>query len=82
MHGLADARPRGLRTVGLLPGLQRLEAAADRDGRVLDPFSGSGTTGVACLRQGREFVGIEQSPEYYEIAAGRFRAELSSESCP
>lgn len=40
---------------------------------VLDPFAGSGTTGVACLRQSRRFVGIEQSAAYSEIAARRLR---------
>ena len=38
---------------------------------VLDPFMGSGTTGVACKELGRNFIGIEISPEYYEIAKKR-----------
>lgn len=38
---------------------------------ILDPFMGSGTTGVACVRHGRRFVGIEQNPEYFEIACAR-----------
>ena len=37
-------------------------------GLVLDPFAGSGSTGVACLLEGRQFLGIEQEPEYAEIA--------------
>ncbi len=40
-------------------------------GVVLDPFMGSGSTGVAAAKQGFGFVGIEQSPEYFEIASGR-----------
>lgn len=40
-------------------------------GVVLDPFMGSGTTGVACLATGRQFVGVELSREYFEIAAAR-----------
>lgn len=40
-------------------------------GAVLDPFTGSGSTGVATLREGVAFVGIEQSAEYAEIARGR-----------
>jgi site-specific DNA-methyltransferase (adenine-specific) len=38
---------------------------------VLDPFMGSGTTGVAAVQLGRNFIGIEQSPEYFEIACER-----------
>lgn len=40
---------------------------------VLDPFMGSGTTGVACARQGRKFIGVERDPEYFEIACERIR---------
>lgn len=40
-------------------------------GVVLDPFMGGGTTGLACKATGRGFVGIELSPEYYEIASAR-----------
>ena len=38
---------------------------------VLDPFMGSGTTGVACVRTGRRFIGIEIDPTYYAIAQRR-----------
>jgi len=38
---------------------------------VLDPFMGSGTTGVACVQTGRNFIGIEIDPKYYEIAEKR-----------
>ena len=38
---------------------------------VLDPFMGSGTTGVACKRLGRNFIGIELSEEYIKIAERR-----------
>lgn len=38
---------------------------------VLDPFMGSGTTGVACAMLGRKFVGVELMPEYFEIACER-----------
>jgi site-specific DNA-methyltransferase (adenine-specific) len=40
-------------------------------GTCLDPFMGSGTTGVACARLGRRFIGIEIEPKYYEIALRR-----------
>ena len=43
-------------------------------GRVLDPFMGSGTTGVACVNQGRKFIGIEIEPKYFEIAVKRISA--------
>jgi len=40
---------------------------------VLDPFMGSGTTGVACVECGRRFVGIEIDPKYFDIACRRIR---------
>lgn len=36
-------------------------------GLVLDPFMGSGTTAVACIRTGRNYIGFEMNPEYYEV---------------
>jgi len=42
--------------------------------RVCDPFMGSGTTGVACLRAGKGFVGIEHNPIFFELAVGRIKA--------
>jgi site-specific DNA-methyltransferase (adenine-specific) len=44
---------------------------------VCDPFMGSGTTGVACVRTGRKFIGIEKEPKYFEIAVKRIEAELN-----
>ena len=41
------------------------------DGVVLDPFMGSGTTGVACVKMGRKFIGIEREPAYFDIACKR-----------
>jgi DNA modification methylase len=38
---------------------------------ILDPFMGSGTTGVACQKLGRAFIGIELDPEYFSIACKR-----------
>jgi DNA modification methylase len=42
---------------------------------VLDPFCGSGTTGVACLRMGRRFIGIEREKKYADAASKRLAAE-------
>jgi len=44
--------------------------------RVLDPFMGSGTTGVAALKLGREFTGIEIDQTYFDIACRRIEAAL------
>lgn len=44
---------------------------SDPDDLVCDPFMGSGTTGVACVKRGRRFVGIERDPKYFEIACQR-----------
>ena len=38
---------------------------------ILDPFMGSGTTGVACVNLGRSFIGIERDPDYFDIAVRR-----------
>lgn len=38
---------------------------------ILDPYMGSGTTGVACMNLGRTFIGIEREPKYFEIALRR-----------
>ena len=38
---------------------------------ILDPFMGSGTTGVACMNLGRSFIGIEREPKYFDIACRR-----------
>lgn len=46
-------------------------------GTVLDPFMGSGTTGVACIRLNRRFIGIEKETKYFEIAKKRIQNELA-----
>ncbi len=43
---------------------------------VLDPYMGSGTTGVAAVRLGRRFIGVELDPGYFEIAKRRIQDEL------
>lgn len=49
---------------------------------VLDPFLGSGTTAVACIRTGRRFIGIEIEEKYCKIAASRIDRELSQPRLP
>lgn len=52
--------------------LERIVSLCSNPGdHVLDPFSGSGTTGVAALHLGRNFVGIEQDPTYIDLSAKR-----------
>jgi len=55
--------------------MEQAVAICPPDGLVLDPFAGSGSTGVACLRAGRRFVGIEVDEHYFALACERLRAE-------
>jgi site-specific DNA-methyltransferase (adenine-specific) len=58
--------------------IEPLVAASSAAGdAVLDPFMGSGTTGVACVRTGRKFIGVEKEPKYFDIAVKRIEAELN-----
>ena len=43
------------------------------DAVILDPFMGSGTTGVACIKEGRKFIGIEQDAYYFNVAEERIQ---------
>jgi len=54
----------------------------DVDDTVLDPFMGSGTTGVACDRLGRKFIGIEIERKYFDIACKRIQAEVDQMKLP
>lgn len=49
---------------------------------VLDPFMGSGTTGVACIRTGRRFIGVEKNAHYFQIAKERIQRELQQQLLP
>lgn len=51
--------------------LSRIIEKFSDGGVVLDPFAGSGTTGLACKQTGRDFIGIEIDEEYYNIAKER-----------
>jgi DNA modification methylase len=48
-----------------------LDIVRRTSGTILDPFMGSGTTGVAAVRLGRRFIGIEIEPRYFDIACRR-----------
>nr|WP_241748538.1 site-specific DNA-methyltransferase [Streptomyces sp. M3] len=59
--------------------MQQLVQVCPEGGTVLDPFTGSGSTGVAALREGRRFVGVELSAHYADVAEERLRAELTKD---
>ncbi len=50
-----------------------IEKYTNEGDTILDPFMGSGTTGVACVQTGRNFIGIEIEPKYYDIAEKRIK---------
>jgi site-specific DNA-methyltransferase (adenine-specific) len=59
-----------------------IERAPNSD-TVCDPFMGSGTTGVACVRMGLQFVGIERERKYFDIACERIaRAQAQGQLLP
>lgn len=59
--------------------LERIILASTSEGDVvLDPFMGGGTTGVAALRLGREFIGIELEKEYFDVAKKRLDDESAT----
>lgn len=73
--GVRNSHPT-VKPVELMKWLVRL--VTPPNGIVLDPFTGSGSTGVACMLEGFNFVGFEQSAEYVEIAEARIgHAEMN-----
>jgi len=57
-----------------LPLIQKwLHQFTDKDETVLDPFMGSGSTGVACMNMGRKFIGIEIDPKHFDTACRRIQ---------
>jgi DNA modification methylase len=50
------------------------------DDLILDPFMGSGTTGVACVELGRRFIGIEINEKYFDIACKRIEASMTQKT--
>lgn len=71
--GTVENKHPTVKSVALMRLLCRLVTPAE--GLVLDPFSGSGTTGVAALLEGLRFAGAEKEEEYIEIARRRLSAE-------
>lgn len=62
--------------VGIVAPLVRYSCPAG--GLVLDCFAGSGTTGVVCVQEGRQFVGIEKDPAMAEMARARIASEVAN----
>jgi DNA modification methylase len=59
-----------------------IRVVAPRGGLVVDPFMGSGSTGVAALREGRRFVGIERDPGYVDVARRRCQETAEQRDLP
>jgi DNA modification methylase len=51
---------------------------APERGLILDPYVGSGTTGIAAMLEGRQFVGVERDPAFYTLACSRIDAARSN----
>jgi site-specific DNA-methyltransferase (adenine-specific) len=69
-HGHPTEKP-----VRLMSYIVRLSVRENRT--VLDPFMGSGTTGVAAIQLGRKFIGIEREPKYFDIACQRIEQAVA-----
>jgi DNA modification methylase len=81
IYGRGGSRPRRnthptVKPVELMRWLLRL--ACPPGGVVLDPFAGSGSTGVAALAEGRRFLGVEQDAGYVRVACARLRHAATS----
>jgi DNA modification methylase len=77
LHAIQHAYPKGFphpspKPLALLEWL--VTHGTSVGGFVLDPFMGSGTTGVACVRLDRNFIGIESNPAYFALAERRITA--------
>jgi len=63
-------------------GTKQVQMFSETNSTVLDPFMGSGTTGVACVQLGRSFIGIEIDPTYYAIAEKRISEAQAQPQLP
>ena len=52
-----------------------LTLVTPKGGTILDPFVGSGTTGIAAVRLGYKFIGIEKDPKYVKLAVSRIEGD-------
>lgn len=73
-HANVSTRKRSHQTEKPVALMRDLLEIVPRGAKVLDPFMGSGSTGVACVETGRDFVGIELGAEYFETALQRIGA--------
>jgi site-specific DNA-methyltransferase (cytosine-N4-specific) len=62
--------------------LRAIKAGCRPGGTVLDPFSGSGTTGAAARQLGRKYIGIDLSADYHRLAVDRFQQAVLDEPDP
>ena len=76
-----DKKRYGHPTIKPLPIIERIVLNSSRPGDVvLDPFMGSGTTAIACIREKRHYIGFEKSEEYWRKSMERIRNELSQQT--
>ena len=59
-----------------------IEQLPDDVETILDPFAGSGTTGVAAIKRGKAFIGIEREPKYFEAMCRRIREANGDDAGP
>ena len=69
-HGHATPKPVAMMA-------RCIKSSCPPGGTVLDPFTGTAPTAIACIRTGRKFIGIECDPKHFETAVQRIRAELA-----
>lgn len=55
------------------------QAGVPNGATVFDPFMGSGSTAIACIRTGRKFIGVERDPAHYATALERIRREIEGD---
>lgn len=74
--GLVDNDHETVKSIALMSWLVRL--ITPPGGTVLDPFAGSGTTGLACAASGMSFIGVEKKHKHHETARQRLQLEFGS----
>lgn len=75
-HAQVNNDHETVKSIALMSWLVRL--IAPPGGLVLDPFAGSGTTGLACAAEGMSFIGVEQSPKHHATASKRLQLAYGS----